>query len=77
MSALDDYLHMYGRPVAGLVKDAAAELAALRQTIKKARKVIQGYSDYHEGEYEEMPEQKAGRKWLEANPALEKAEETK
>ena len=46
--------------------EKSGELAA---QIMKARKVIQAYSDYHEGEYEEMPEQRAGRRWLAVHPA--------
>jgi hypothetical protein len=47
------------------------ELADVRKQVKSARKVIQAYSDYHEGEYEEMPEQRSGRRWLAAHPEKE------
>jgi hypothetical protein len=59
----DDYIEKVKYSTHDVI-DLRDEVIKLRACKDKARKVIQAYSDYLEGEYEVIPEQKAGNAWL-------------
>lgn len=44
--------------------EAIKELAQLRSQLARAWEVINAYGQYHDGEYDEIPEQRAGIEWL-------------
>jgi hypothetical protein len=54
-----------GRLARGELAQLRANLATKEAELAKAWEVIDNYSQYHEGEWNEIPEQGAGIKWLE------------
>lgn len=75
LTFIDDPKWINDFAVALVIEKLKEKNKQLRTTLDKARKVIQAYSDYLEGEYEEIPEQKGGNAWLEANPVKKSREE--